>query len=42
MCQVLSSPASGIDITPTPLSHLENLPTAIPNPEARAIISNPL
>jgi len=29
-------------ITPTPLSGLQNLPTSIPNPEARAIISNPL
>jgi hypothetical protein len=39
---VASSPASGIASTPTPLSGLENLPTPIPNPEARAIITNPL
>jgi len=39
---VVSSPASGIASTPTPLSGLENLPTAIPNPEARTIITNPL
>jgi len=41
-CRVVSSPASGIASTPTPLSDLENLPTPIPNPEARAIITNPL
>ena len=41
-CRVVSSPASGIGSTPTPLSGLENLPTPIPNPEARAIITNPL
>jgi hypothetical protein len=40
--RVVSSPAFGIAITPTPLSGLENLPTPIPNPEARAIITNPL
>jgi len=39
---VVSSPASGIASTPTPLSGLENLPTPIPNPEFRAIITNPL
>ena len=41
-CRVVSSPTSGIVITPTPLRGLENLPTPIPNPEARAIITNPL
>jgi len=40
--RVVSSPASGIDSTPTPPSSLENLPTLIPNPEASEIISNPL
>ena len=40
--RVESRPASGIDSTPTPLSGLENLPTRIPNPEARAIIPHPL
>jgi len=39
---VVSSPASGIASTPTSLSGLENLPTPIHNPEARAIITNPL
>jgi len=39
---VVSSSASGIASTLTPLSGLENLPTPIPNPEAHAIISNPL
>jgi len=39
---VVSSPASGIVITPTPLSNLENLPTPIPDPEARATLTNPL
>jgi len=39
---VLSSLASGIASTPTPLRGLENLPTPIPNPEARATITNPL
>jgi len=38
----VSSPAFGIAITPTPLRGLENLPTLIPNPEAHAIITNPL
>ena len=41
-CRVVSSPSSGIASTPTPLSGLENLPTAIPNPEACAIITNPV
>jgi len=41
-CRVVSSPASGIASTPTPLSGLENLPSPIPNPDARAIITNPL
>jgi hypothetical protein len=41
-CRVVSSPAPGIASTPTPLSSLENLPTPIPNPEARPINSNPL
>ena len=40
--RVVSSPASGIASTPTPLTGLENLPTPIPNPEAHAIITNPL
>jgi hypothetical protein len=40
-CCVASSPASSIASTPTPLSSLENLPTPIPNPEARTIITNP-
>jgi len=40
--RVVSSPASGIASTPTPLSSLENLPTPIPNQEARAIITNPV
>jgi hypothetical protein len=40
--RIVSCPASGIASTPTPLSGLENLPTPIPNPEARAIITNPL
>jgi len=42
MRRVVSSPASVIASTPTPLSGLENIPTAIPNPEARVIISKPL
>jgi len=42
MRRIVSSPASGIASTPTPLSYLENLPTPIPNTEARAIITNPL
>ena len=40
--RVVSSPVFGIAITPTSLSGLENLPTPIPNPEAHAIITNPL
>jgi len=40
--RVVSSPASSIVITPTPLRALDNLPTLIPNPEARTIITNPL
>jgi hypothetical protein len=40
--RVISSPASGIASTPTPLSGQENLPTPIPNPEARVIITHPL
>jgi hypothetical protein len=36
------SPAFGIAITPTPLTGIETLPTPIRNPEARAIITNPL
>jgi hypothetical protein len=40
--RVVSSPAFGIAITPTPLSGLENLPTPITNSEARAIITNPV
>ena len=40
--RVVCSPAFRIAITPTPLSSLENLPTPIPNPEARAIITNSL
>jgi len=42
MRRVVSSPASGIVITPTPLRGHENLPTPFPNPEARAIVTNPL
>jgi len=40
--RVVSSPISGIAITPTALSALQNLPTPIPNAEARMIITNPL
>jgi hypothetical protein len=40
--RVVSSPASGIASTPTLLSGLENLPTPIPDPEARAIITSPM
>jgi len=40
--RVVSSPASGFASTPTPLSGVENWPTPIPNPEASAIITNPL
>jgi len=39
---VVSSLASGIASAPTPLHGLENLPTPISNPEARATITNPL
>jgi len=39
---VVPCPASGIANSPTPLSSLVNLPTPIPNPEACAIIPNPL
>jgi len=39
---IVSSPASSIASTPTPLRGLENLPSAIANPEARTIITNPL
>jgi len=39
---IVSSLASGIASTPTPLRTLENLPTPIPNPDARATITNPL
>jgi len=41
-CCIVSSPTSGIASTPTPLCVLDNLPTAIPNPEAGAFITNPL
>jgi hypothetical protein len=40
--RVVSSPASGVASSLTPLSGVENLPTLITNPEARAIITNPL
>jgi len=40
--RIVSSPASSIASTPTPLNGLENPPTPIPKPEARAIITNPL
>jgi len=40
--RVVSCPASGIAITSNPLTGLENLPNPIPNPEARAIITDPL
>jgi len=40
--RVVSSPASVIASTPTPLGGLETLPTPIPDPETRAIITNPL
>jgi len=42
MRHVVSSPTSDIASTPTPLNSLENLPTPIPNPDARTIITNPL
>jgi hypothetical protein len=41
-CRFVSSLASGIASTPTPLSGLENLPTPILNQEAHAIITNRL
>jgi hypothetical protein len=40
MHPVVSSPASGIASTPTAHSGFEQLPTAISNPDARAIITN--
>jgi len=40
--RIVCSFVSGIVITPTPPQGLENLPTPIPNPEARAIITNSL
>jgi len=40
--RVVSSPTSGIASTPTHHSGPENLPTPILNPEAHAIITNPL
>jgi len=40
--RLVSSSASSIAISLTPLSSLENLPTTIPNPEACMIITNPL
>jgi hypothetical protein len=40
--RVVSSPASGIASTPTPLSVLENRPAPIQNPDAYVIITNPL
>ena len=40
MRRIVSSPASGIAGTTTPLTGLENLPTPIPNPEARERITN--
>jgi hypothetical protein len=40
--RVVSCPLAGIASTPTPPSCLENLPTPISNPEAHAIIANPL
>jgi len=39
---VLSSSASGIPCTPTPLSSLENLAMPFPDPEAHATITNSL
>jgi hypothetical protein len=39
---IVSSPSSGIASTPTLLSSPEIRPTPIPNPEACAIITNPL
>jgi len=40
--RVVSSSASAIASTPTPLNSLEILPTPISNPDSRAIITNPL
>jgi len=40
--RVASSPASGIATSPNPFSSLEILSTSILNPEARAIVTNPL
>jgi len=40
--RVVSSPASGIASTRSPLSSLENLPTRNSNPEAHALIRNQL
>jgi len=40
--RVVSSPSFGIATTPTPLSVLENLPTLIHNPEACAMIKDPV
>ena len=40
--RVVSSLASGIASTPTPLHGLENLSTPIPNPEGHPTITNPL
>jgi hypothetical protein len=39
---IVSSLASGIGSTPTPLRGLNNLHALIPNPEARWTITNPL
>jgi len=40
--RVVSGPASGVDSTPTSFSGLQNLPSPIPDPEACALITNPL
>jgi len=40
--RVVSSPASGISSTHTPLTRLDILPTLIPNPRTHPIITNPL
>jgi hypothetical protein len=42
MRHFVSSLASGIANTPTPLRGLENKPTPIPNQEVHATITNPL
>jgi hypothetical protein len=42
MRRIVCSAAFGMARTPTPLSSVEKLRTPIPNPEARAIISNQL